>query len=88
MIVEQTRAVFGHSVNPHLFRDCLATSVAVDDPNHFGIAARLLGHRNQATTERYYDQARSIDAIRRHQELIIGIREGTIQPGYSDEDEI
>jgi integrase/recombinase XerD len=86
-IVEKTTAAFGHPVNPHLFRDCVATSVAVDDPNHFGIAARLLGHRNQATTERYYDQARSIDAIRRHQELVIGIREGTIQPGHSEEDE-
>jgi integrase/recombinase XerD len=87
MIVEQTKAAFGHPVNPHLFRDCVATSVAVDDPNHFGIAARLLGHRNQATTERYYDLARSIDAIRRHQELIIGIREGTIQPGHGEEEE-
>jgi integrase/recombinase XerD len=86
-IVEHTRAAFGHPVNPHLFRDCVATSVAVDDPNHFGIAARLLGHRNQATTERYYDQARSIDAIRRHQELVMGIREGTIQPGHGEEDQ-
>ncbi len=86
-IVERTRAAFGHPVNPHLFRDCVATSVAIDDPNHFGIAARLLGHRNQATTERYYDQARSIDAIRRHQALVIGIREGAIQPGHREEDE-
>jgi len=85
-IVERTRAAFGHPVNPHLFRDCVATSVALDDPDHFGIAARLLGHRTQATTERYYDQARSIDAIRRHQELVIGIREGTIQLGHSEED--
>jgi len=65
----------------------VATSVAVDDPNHFGIAARLLGHRNQDTTERYYDQARSINAIRRHQELVIGIRSGTIQLGHSEGDQ-
>jgi integrase len=77
-ITEHTRAAFGHPINPHLFRDCLATSVAEDDPNHFGVAARLLGHRNLRTTERYYDQARSIDAIRRHQELVIGVRQGAI----------
>jgi len=77
-ITEHTRAAFGHPINPHLFRDCVATSVAEDDPNHFGVAARLLGHRNLRTTERYYDQARSIDAIRRHQELVIGVRRGAI----------
>jgi integrase/recombinase XerD len=65
-ITEQTRAAFGHPINPHLFRDCVATSVAEEDPDHFGVAARLLGHRSLRTTERYYDQARSRDAVRRH----------------------
>lgn len=52
-IAEQTQAAFGRPINPHLFRDCVVTSVAEDDPEHFGIAARLLGHRNLRTTERY-----------------------------------
>jgi len=68
-LVARTRAGFGRPVNPHLFRDCVATSIAIDDPDHVRIAARLLGHRSLATTERYYNQARSIDAVRRHQEL-------------------
>jgi integrase/recombinase XerD len=33
-ITRVTRTAFGRSVNPHLFRDCAATSVAVDDPAH------------------------------------------------------
>jgi integrase/recombinase XerD len=86
-IREQTQAAFGHPINPHLFRDCVATSVAEDDPNHFGVAARLLGHRNLATTRRYYDQARSIEAVRRHQELIIGIRNGNVALGHNKEDD-
>jgi integrase/recombinase XerD len=86
-IREQTQAAFGHPINPHLFRDCVATSVAEDDPNHFGVAARLLGHRNLATTRRYYDQARSIEAVRRHQELIIGIRNGNVALGHNEEDD-
>jgi ABC-type phosphate/phosphonate transport system ATPase subunit len=45
----------------------------------------LLGHRNLATTEEYYNQAHSIDAARRHQELIIGIRNGSI--GFGDTEE-
>ena len=31
-IARATRAAFGRSVNPHLFRDCAATSVAVAEP--------------------------------------------------------
>jgi integrase/recombinase XerD len=53
-IVARTRAGLGQSVNPHLFRDCAATSVAIEDPAHVGIASRLLGHRTRSTTERYY----------------------------------
>ncbi len=43
-IVDLTRRAFGEAVNPHLFRDCAATSVAIDDPDHVRIAATLLGH--------------------------------------------
>jgi integrase/recombinase XerD len=51
-VVGRTQEAFGHPINPHLFRDCAATSIAVDDPVHIGIATRLLGHRTGATTER------------------------------------
>jgi integrase/recombinase XerD len=86
-IVDQTRAAFGHSVNPHLFRDCVATSIAIDDPDHVRIAARLLGHRSLATTDKYYNQARSIDAVRRYQELVAGVRDGTIELSRDREDD-
>jgi hypothetical protein len=52
----------GRPINPYLFRDCAATSVAIDDPRHIGIAWRLLGHRTPKTTEQYYNQARSVEA--------------------------
>jgi hypothetical protein len=44
-IVARTREGLGQPINPHLFRDCAATSVAIDDPAHIGIASRLLGSR-------------------------------------------
>jgi integrase/recombinase XerD len=31
-IAERTKRAFGRRVNPHLFRDCAATSIAVHDP--------------------------------------------------------
>jgi len=59
-----------------LFRDCAATSIAIDDPDHIGIASRLLGHRAASTTERYYNHARSVEASRLMQQHILALRDG------------
>jgi integrase len=83
-IVARTRAAFGHSVNPHLFRDCIATSIAIRDPEHVHIAARLLGHRTLSTIERYYNQANSIEAARQYQTLVSGIRDGSVEIGLNN----
>jgi integrase/recombinase XerD len=61
-IVARTREGLGQAINPHLFRDCTATSIAIDDPLHVGIASQLLGDRTRSTTERYYSQVRSVEA--------------------------
>jgi integrase/recombinase XerD len=73
-IVMHTRAALGHAINPHLFRDCAATSVAIDDPAHVGIASRLLGHRTYSTTERHYNQARAVEACRLLQGSLLSLR--------------
>ena len=85
-IIARTREGLDRPVNPHLFRDCAATSIAIEDPFHVRVATRLLGHRTAATTERYYNQAHSIEAARRHQELMVGIRNGTIKLDRDEED--
>jgi integrase len=54
-------------VNPHLFRDCAATSIAVHDPDHVRIAAAVLGHRSFATTQRHYNLATALKAARNYQ---------------------
>ena len=41
-----TRRCFGHEITPHLFRDCLATDIAIHDPDRVRMAATLLGHRS------------------------------------------
>ena len=61
-IRQLTAAAFGAAVNPHLFRDAAATSLAIQDPAQVRIAAQILGHASFATTERYYNLARSLDA--------------------------
>jgi hypothetical protein len=73
-IVARTRERFGQPINPHLFRDSAATSIAIDDPAHIGVASRLLGHRTASTTECYYNQARSIEASRLVQNHLLALR--------------
>jgi integrase len=75
-IVARTREGLGRPINPHLFRDSAATSIAIGDPAHVGVASRLLGHRSGSTTERYYNQARSIEASRLMQNHLLALRKG------------
>jgi integrase len=78
MIVRRTAEAYGKPINPHLFRDCAATSIAIEDPVHVRIASQILGHRSSATTERYYNQAQAIDAARRYQDFIVRLRQGSM----------
>jgi hypothetical protein len=63
-ITQRTEHAFGKPVNPHLFRDCAATSIAVHDPEHVRTTAAVLSHRSFATTERHYNLATSLKAAR------------------------
>ena len=69
-----TKAAFGKAIHPHLFRDCAATSIAIHDPEHVRIAANILGHHNLATTQKYYDQSRMLEASRHYQSTIHALR--------------
>jgi len=82
-IVARTRERLGQPINPHLFRDCAATSIAIEDPAHVGIASRLLGHRTGSTTERYYNQARSIEASRLMQNHLLARRKASMNSKMS-----
>jgi integrase/recombinase XerD len=73
-VVARTSEGLGQPINPHLFRDCAVTSLAIHDPGNIGIASRLLGHRTGSTAERYYNQARSVEASRLMQEFLLARR--------------
>ena len=60
----RTKEQFGVAMNPHLFRDAAATTMAIADPANVRLAAPLLGHRTFTTTERYYRQGRALEAHR------------------------
>lgn len=71
LVCKRTFDAFGKRVNPHLFRACLATSTAVDHGAHMGLAMTVLDHTSIEVTERYYNQAKMIDAVRTYQELLL-----------------
>jgi integrase/recombinase XerD len=75
-----TAHAFGASLPPHWFRDAAATTIAVEDPKHVRDARLVLGHASLATTERHYNQARSLEASRRHQAVLTRLR-GSVRRG-------
>lgn len=64
-VIARTRNAFGNSINPHAFRDALSTSLAVDAPEMVRLSRFVLGHASYRTTEKFYNQARAIDASRK-----------------------
>ena len=71
----RTRREFGRGLSPHLFRDSVATAVAIDNPKHIGDASLILGHAEHRTTEKHYNHARSLGASRRHAAMLASLRE-------------
>lgn len=73
-IIRLTTRLFGHSLNPHLFRDCAATSVAILDPANMAVASTLLGHVSPHSVERSYNQASALEAGRMYHKAILDLR--------------
>lgn len=63
-MVYVTRKWFGMPINPHLFRDCAATTMSSCSVEDALASAALLGHRNFSTTERHYIRANQLEASR------------------------
>jgi integrase/recombinase XerD len=75
-LIEVTEKHLGKPVTPHLFRHCIATTVALDDPGHLDIIMSLLGHSCRSTAERYYIHAQCQQAAGLYQKAIRAMRNG------------
>lgn len=69
-----TKAAFGTAIWPHLFRDCLFTSLAVEQPELIGLGSALLGHASLATGPKHYNQAQMLSASRKYTAALLEIR--------------
>jgi integrase/recombinase XerD len=85
---QRTGDAFGKAITPHLFRDCAATSIAIDDPEHVRVAAAVLGHHCLSTTQKYYDQSRMLTAGRHYQSTVAAMRTETRRKGQPRASEI
>jgi site-specific recombinase XerD len=74
LVVKVTARDFGMRLNPHRFRACAATTLAIEDPGHVRITAAILGHAGLRTSEIHYNQARQLEAGRRHQAAVLALR--------------
>jgi len=69
-----TKAHFGVAIWPHLFRDCLFTTIAVEHPEMIKQGSTLLGHTSFETGEKHYNQAGMMEATRLYTATILELR--------------
>ena len=74
-ICRHTETAFGRALNPHGFRDSVATWIAIHAPQDAPIIGKILGHATLTVSERHYNLAQSLEAGRRHQRVIAGYRQ-------------
>tara|TARA_R110000787_G_scaffold117002_12_gene227499 strand:- start:658 stop:1692 length:1035 start_codon:yes stop_codon:yes gene_type:complete len=73
-ITKLTKRLLGATINPHLLRDCAATTLAMESADLALTAPALLGHRHASTTARYYVQARNLDASRKINNIMDAVK--------------
>ncbi len=65
----------GIAINPHAFRDALATSLIMDNSANVTHAAALLGHGSLDTTNMHYNQAPARNAQERYHAILTSLTE-------------
>ncbi len=79
-VTHTTKRLIGKSINPHLFRDCVATFIAEQIPEEVKIIARILGHATLATAEEHYNHAGMLSAQARYLEALARLRRRADHP--------
>jgi integrase len=79
-VCRRTKAALGTAVNPHRFRHAIATTVAIELPEHTPIVTPLLGHLDEETAEQAYNLATSLQAGGRYGAALDALCFGTGEP--------
>jgi integrase/recombinase XerD len=73
-ISQRTKEAFGVGMSPHLFRDAVATTIAIEDPEHVGMILPILGHSSLKVSEKHYNQARTLESSRKYLSILESLR--------------
>ena len=65
-VCRATKEAFGKPINPHAFRDIVATGIAVATPEDIRMTPFLLDHRSDRTVQGHYNLADSLSASDRY----------------------
>lgn len=68
-ISKRTEAEMGKRIPPHLFRDCLASMIAIERPARMDDVSAILGHRRPGSKDSYIAVAKSLIVQRRVRDL-------------------
>ena len=79
--------LLGAPLNPHLLRDCAASSMSSEAPEYILAASRILGHRTLTTTIGHYEQSSMLAAGARLTSALEEIQEraSSAEPAPSDD---
>ena len=73
-VQKECRHHLGKEMSPHLFRDAAVTEIAISIPHRIGIAKDVLGHATYAASEKSYNQAGSITAMKALDDVVERLR--------------
>ena len=76
-VTRHTAAAFGRPLNPHGFRDAVATTIALTAPEQVGIVTPLLGHRSIVTAQRHYNLAGMASAAQAWHDVLRQVEQGS-----------
>ena len=75
IVMKRTLQGLGKPLNPHLFRDCLATSIATERSDLIWTIPHMLGHWNSVTSETFYTHGAGVPEQAIFCEHIIRLRQ-------------
>lgn len=75
IIMKRTLLGLGKPVNPHLFRDCMATSIATERSDLIWTIPHMLGHWNSVTSEACYTHAAGVPEQNAFSDHVISLRQ-------------
>jgi integrase/recombinase XerD len=73
-----TKKKWGKPMHFHQFRYAAATSVAIELPGNVGIIQSILTHSSILSSEKYYNQASTLEACRSYHQIIDVTQEGKV----------